>query len=155
MPYLLLDNHHNRNGFDCGDDVLNRWFRQVARQHSDKRISSTFVAVAEVTSTEVLGYYAITFGTVVSADLPESHGKRMPEKAPIFLLGRLATPTKYQGMGIGANMLFDAIDRVSEISKEICGIGLVVDAKPKAAGFYLKYGFKQMPEHPDKLFLPF
>jgi GNAT superfamily N-acetyltransferase len=153
LPYLPLDSHHDRQGFDCGNEELNRWLKQVARQHKDKRISTTIVAVSEISATEILGYYAITVGEAVHADLPEEYRKRMPDKAPVFLLARLATAKQYQGMKIGEGMLFDAIDRVTDISNNIGGIGLIVDAKDDAIEFYRRYGFKQTPDHSHKLFL--
>ena len=51
-------------------------------------------------------------------------------------------------------MLFDAIDRATRIASEVGGVGLVVDAKPVAVEFYQKYGFEQMADHPQNLFLP-
>jgi hypothetical protein len=50
--------------------------------------------------------------------------------------------------------LMDALDRVSRIAGEVGGVGLVVDAKPSAVGFYTRYGFEQMPDHSLHLFLP-
>jgi hypothetical protein len=154
MIFLPLNSQHDRKGFDCGHDDLNRWFSQVARQHKDRGISSTFVAVADGSSTEVLGFYAITVAELVNADLPAQHRKRLPAKVPVFRLGRLAVSINHQGRRIGESLLFDAIDRVARIAQEIGGIGLVVDAKPTAVDFYKQYGFEQMTDHPLNLFLP-
>ncbi len=60
MIFLPLSSQHDRKGFDCGDEDINLWFSQVAKQHKDKGVSSTFVAIADNASSEVLGYYAIT-----------------------------------------------------------------------------------------------
>ena len=43
MLVLPLSNWHDRNEFDCGDAQLNGWFTQVAKQHREKGVSSTFV----------------------------------------------------------------------------------------------------------------
>lgn len=154
MRVLPLNNQHDRKGFDCGDEALNRWFRQVARQHQEKRISSTFVVVAEAASTEVMGFYAISLAELINADLPEPYRKRLPEKIPVFRLGRLATARNHQGKRIGEFMLFDAIDRVMRVAQDVGGVGLVVDAKPSAVTFYQQYGFEPMADHPHHLFLP-
>ncbi len=50
-------------------------------------------------------------------------------------------------------MLFDAIDRVTRISEEAGGVGLVVDAKDSAIGFYRRYGFEIMADHPNRMIL--
>lgn len=154
MLVLPLNDRHDRSGFDCGDDELNRWFAQVARQHKKKGVSSTFVAVADEASTEALGFYAISLAELVNADLPAQYRKRLPGKVPVFRLGRLATAKNHQGRRIGEFMLFDAIDRVTRIALEVGGAGLVVNAKPAAVGFYQQYGFEQMMDHPQNLFVP-
>ncbi len=154
MLVLPLNDGHDRKGFDCGDVELNDWLSQTARQHKEKGVSSTFVAVADDTSAEVLGFYTISLAELVNADLPSQYRKRLPTKVPVFRLGRLATAKRHQGKGIGEHMLFDAIDRVTRIAQEVGGIGLVVNAKQSAVEFYKRYGFEQMADHPHNLFLP-
>jgi predicted acetyltransferase len=153
MLVLPLNDRHDRKGFDCGDAGLNTWLSQTARQHKEKGISSTFVAVAEETSIEVLGFYAISLAELVNADLPVQFRKRLPNKVPVFRLGRLATAMQHRRNGIGEHLLFDAIDRVTRIAMEVGGIGIVVNAKDSAVDFYQKYGFEQMADHPLNLFL--
>jgi GNAT superfamily N-acetyltransferase len=154
MLVLPLNDRHDRKDFDCGDVELNDWLSQTARQHKEKGVSSTFVAVADETSAEVLGFYAISLAELVNADLPAQYRKRLPAKVPVFRLGRLATAKRHQGKGIGEHMLFDAIDRVTRIAQEVGGIGLVVNAKQSAVEFYKRYGFDLMADHPHNLFLP-
>lgn len=149
-----LTERHDRAGFDCGDVELNRWLREVAKQHKEKGVSSSFVLVADGSSQEIQGFYAISLAELVNADLPAQYRKRLPTKVPVFRLGRLATALNHQGKGIGEFMLFDAIDRVTRIASEVGGIGFVVNAKPAAVDFYKPYGFEQMADHPHNLFLP-
>ena len=59
MLVLPLNHRHDRKSFGCGDIALNGWLKQTARQHKEKGVSSTFVSVANETSVEVLGFYAI------------------------------------------------------------------------------------------------
>lgn len=153
MLVLPLNDGHDRKGFDCDDVELNDWLSQTARQHKEKGVSSTFVAVADEASAEVLGFYAISLAELVNADLPAQYRKRLPTKVPVFRLGRLATAKRHQGNGIGEYMLFDAIDRVTRIAREVGGVGLVVNAKPNAVNFYKSYGFEQIADHPQNLFL--
>ena len=154
MLVLPLNDGHDRQGFDCGDAHLNRWLQQTARQHKEKGVSSTFVAVTVPSSSAVLGYYAVSLAELVSPDLPAQHRKRLPLKVPAFRLGRLATSVLHRGQGIGEYLLFDAIDRVTRITSDVGGVGLVVNAKPGAVEFYRRYGFEPMADHPLNLFLP-
>lgn len=155
MQVLPLNDRHNSKSFDCGDADLNGWLKQTARQHKEKGISSTFVSAANETSVEILGFYVISLAELVNANLPAQYGKRLPAKIPVFRLGRLATALSHRGKGIGEFMLFDAIDRATRIAGEVGGIGLVVNAKLSAVDFYQRYGFEQMADHPQNLFLPF
>ena len=150
-----LNDFHDRKRFDCGDENLNNWLNQTAKQHKEKGVSSTFVTASVETSVEILGFYAISLAELVNANLPAQYGKRLPNKVPVFRLGRLATALSHRGKGIGEFMLFDVIDRATRISGEVGGIGLVVNAKHSAVGFYQRYGFEQMADHPQNLFLPF
>jgi GNAT superfamily N-acetyltransferase len=149
-----LNDSHDRKDFDCGDLDLNGWLKQTARQHKEKGVSSTFVAVSGEASVKILGFYSISLAELANADLPDQYGKRLPNKVPVFRLGRLATALVHQGKGVGEFMLFDAIDRATRISVEVGGIGLVVNAKHSAVEFYQRYGFEQMADHPKNLFLP-
>ena len=112
------------------------------------------MVVADEASPEVLGYYAISLAELINADLPSQYQKKLPSKVPVFRLGRLATAKSHQGKGVGKFMLFDAIDRVTRISGEVGGIGLMVNAKSSAIDFYKRYGFERMSDHPHDLSLP-
>jgi GNAT superfamily N-acetyltransferase len=154
MLVQTLDDRHDRKGFDCGEIELNNWLSRFAKQHKEKGLSSTFVIVDTESSSEILGFYAVSPTELLCSALPSNLQKRLPNKAPSFRLGRLATANAHKGKGIGALLLFDAINRVTRISADIGGVGLVVNAKPNAIGFYAQYGFEQMSDHPNNLFLP-
>lgn len=153
MLFAPLTKAHDRAAFDCGDDALNHWFKQVARQHRDKGISSTFVAAANASSAEVFGYYSLSLTELVNDALPNAQRKLMPQKIPAFRLGRLAVSLQHRGRRIGQHLLFDAIDRATRAAKDVGGVGIVVNAKPTAVGFYQQYGFELMADHPHNLFL--
>lgn len=154
MLIQALSEAHDRKGFDCGDVDLNRWFSQIAKRHKDKGVSSSFVAVDYLDSAQVLGYYALSLAELMHGDLPLAQRKRLPAKVPVYRMGRLAIAKTRHGQRIGEFLLFDAIDRVTRIAQEVSGMGLIVDAKPGAVGFYQRYGFDPMADHPQHLFLP-
>ncbi|MGQ0799666.1 MAG: GNAT family N-acetyltransferase [Pseudomarimonas sp.] len=155
MLILPLSSDHARREFDCGNDDLNHWLRQVAGQHGRKGLSRTFVANQSTDSLQILGFYAVTLAELVHRDLPPTLRKKYPPKVPAWRLGRLAVSNLHQGRRIGQVLLFDAIERTSRLAAEGGGVGLVVDAKPEAAAFYTQYGFEPIPESPGHLFLAF
>ena len=97
MQVRPLAGDHDRQGFDCGRQELNDWLRQVARQHQDKGLSKTFVAVREEAPIRICGYYALTLAELENRHLPEAWRKKLPRRIPGVRLGRLAVDKQYQG----------------------------------------------------------
>lgn len=154
MQIQPLTGSHNKQGFDCGAESLNNWLQQVARQHQDKGISKTFVATLEENPTQICGYYALTLAELDGQHLPQAWRKKMPRRIPGVRLGRLAVDARYQGKGLGALLLVDALSRAARIHREAGGIGLFVDALDEpAARFYQRFGFAAAPDNPLLLFL--
>lgn len=155
MQVLPLTGRHDRQGFDCDRQELNDWLRQVARQHQDKGLSKTFVAVREIEPTRICGYYALTLAELENRHLPDAWRKKLPHRIPGVRLGRLAVDRQYQGKGLGELLLIDALTRARRIYTEAGGIGLFVDAlDAQTAGYYRRFGFEVAPDNPLLLFLP-
>jgi len=77
----------------------------------------------------------------------------MPDPVPIILLGRLAVDRTYQGHGLGAALLQDAIERTQEAARIIGARALLVHAKDdEAARFYKRFDFVPSPLSPLILF---
>ena len=154
MLVQALAGDHDRQGCDCGRRELNDWLRQVARQHQDKGLSKTFVAVREEAPIRICGYYALTLAELENRHLPEAWRKKLPRRIPGVRLGRLAVDKQYQSKGLAELLLVDALTRARRIYAEAGGIGLFVDAlDEQAAGYYLNFGFKASPDNPLLLFL--
>lgn len=155
MLIVPLAGGHDRTGFDCGRTELNDWLRNVARQHQDKGLSKTFVAVLENQPAQICGYYALTLTEVDTQSLPEPRRKKLPRMIPGVRLGRLAVDQRYKGKRLGELLLMDSIERVRRIHEHAGVVGLFVDAiDEKAASFYARYGFEAFVDEPLKLFLP-
>ena len=154
MQLHPLAGSHDRLAFDCGRQQLNDWLRQVARQHQDKGLSKTFVAVRKESPARICGYYALTLAELENRHLPEAWRKKLPRRIPGVRLGRLAVDRLHQGKGLGELLLVDALTRAQRIYTEAGGIGLFVDAlDERAAGYYRSFGFEASPDNPLLLFL--
>ncbi len=150
-----LAQHHDRKGFDCGNNDLNRYLRNTARQHAEKGISRTFVLVNENNMTEILGYFTLSSCEIVVDKLPRKYSKKYPLRAPAAKLARLAVRKKHQKTGLGKYMLVNAIERVLKVSEHLGIFGFFVDAKEEAKTYYGQFGFFSLPDNPLELFLPF
>lgn len=154
MLVLPLTGDHDRKGFDCGRQELNDWLQRVARQHQEKGLSKTFVAIREDTPDRICGYYALTLTELENRHLPKTWRKKLPRRIPGVRLGRLAVEKTWQGKRIGELLLLDALTRARRIYAEAGGIGLFVDAIDEhAAGYYQRFGFASAPQNPLLLFL--
>ena len=154
MQVRPLAGDHDRQGFDCGRQELNDWLRQVARQHQDKGLSKTFVAVREDEPTRICGYYALTLAELENRHLPQAWRKKLPRRIPGVRLARLAVDRQFQGKRLGELLLVDALTRAQRIYAEADGIGLFVDAlDEQAAGYYRNFGFAASPNNPLLLYL--
>lgn len=138
MQIIPLTGHHDRQGFDCDRQELNDWLRQVARQHQDKGLSKTFVAIDEAESTQICGYYALTLAELENRHLPDAWRKKLPRRIPGLRLGRLAVDKTFQNKGLGELLLIDALMRAQRIYTEAGGIGLFVDAIDEQAASYYR-----------------
>ncbi len=93
--------------------------------------------------------------TARSPEVLEKLKMRRYSPLPATLIGRLAIATTHKGQGLGEMLLMSALKRALSLSKEIASMAVVVDAKDdQAIKFYSEYGFIQLPEHPNRLFLP-
>lgn len=90
----------------------------------------------------MIGYYALAAGSVERARAPGSLRRNMPEPIPAIVLGRLAIDTHWQGHGLGADLLHDAVLRSLRASTEIAARVLLCHAiDDQARQFYLRHGF--------------
>ncbi len=170
MLVLALTGSHDRNGFDCGVDVLNLWLRQTALQHQSKGISRTFVATPQdareasdycsagypdIGENSILGYYALASAFILADELAPELAKRYPRQIPVTRLGRLAIRCDLRGQGLGRLLLADAISRSRKAAMSVGSAGIFVDAKDQAAArFYAQFGFRACTAQPLKLYLP-
>ena len=157
-PYRIapLSKSHDRSGFSCGSEPLDRYMQQQARQDADRRVAASFVLV-EPPSNRILGYYMLSASVITADDLPDQLAKKLPRypQLPVILLGRLAVDARCKGKGVGEFLLMDALRRSLEAAADIAAMAIVVDAKDAAAtSFYERFGFTALQRRPGRLFLP-
>lgn len=153
---MPLAKGHDRSAFDCGNDDLNRYLRQQARQDADKRVAVPFVLPAPG-SQVVRGFYTLSASIISLDDLPPDMMKKLPRygQLPVTLLGRLAVDRTAKGQGVGEFLLVDALRRCLEGARHIGAMAVVVDAKDEAAeNFYRHFDFLPLQASPRRLFLP-
>ncbi|PJG83335.1 GNAT family N-acetyltransferase [Caviibacterium pharyngocola] len=151
-----LNKGHNRTSFDCGNDDLNHFLRHYARQSHSKNTSKTYVAIDDQTD-GIIGFYTITLGSVSPKSAPIEFSRRFGgHSLPLFTLARLAVDKKYQGKGLGGQLLLKAAKRCFAVSAQVGGIGLFIEAKNQdGANWYRLFGGVPLIDEPCALILPF
>lgn len=143
-PFHLepLGPSHERSGFACGVDVLDKYLAGQASQDVRRRVSACYVAV-EVSSNRIAGFYTLAASSVPLSSLPPDLTKRLPRypAVPVARIGRLAIDKAFQGQKLGGALLADAALRAAR--SEVAVFALIVDAKDDlAAAFYQHHGFE-------------
>jgi GNAT superfamily N-acetyltransferase len=148
-PAALLP-EHEIDEFHSGVASLDQWLKRRARHNEAEGRSRSFVLCA---GRRGVGYYSLAAGSV----LPAATGRvrrNMPDPVPVVLLGRLAIDRAWQGQGLGADLLRDAILRVVAAGTFIGVRAILVHAvSDEAKRFYEKHGFKASPADPSALMI--
>jgi len=143
---------HNLAEFDCGSEGLNRFLMRFALTNQQAGAAQTYVALSQEM---VVGFYSLAVGEVAHDAAPERLTKGLARHpVPIMLLARLAVSVNWQGRGLGAGLLKDAMLRTVQAA-DIAGIrAFAVHAKDEnARHFYEHFGFIPSPTDPLHLYL--
>lgn len=153
--YEPLTGHHDRDRFDCGEDSLNQFLRQRARQNAERNLGVTHVVVANPGETEILGYYTLLVRSIERENFPGAK-KLPPGEIGVALLARLAVSQAAQGRGLETQMLLRAIVQTERAARDLGIHALVVHAlDERAKGWYLglDFGFELLTDNPLHLCL--
>jgi GNAT superfamily N-acetyltransferase len=140
---------HELAGFHCGISERDDWLQRRALTNEEAGASRTYVVRA---AGRVVGFYALATGGVARAEATGRARRNMPDLLPVMVIGRLAVDQAYQGRGLGAGLLRDAILRTLQAAA-IGGIrAILVHAISEAARrFYERHGFLVSPIDPMTL----
>jgi GNAT superfamily N-acetyltransferase len=154
-PLLLIEKlqrTHAVEEFTCGQPELDRFLIRHALQAQQANSSQTYIGLSDKT---VIGYYTIVAGEVRHTEAPARVVKGMPRHPiPLLVLARLAVHSGWQGRGIGAGLLLNALERTLQVADIVGMRALAVHAKDEsAAAFYRHFGFVPSPTDSRHLFM--
>ena len=140
-----LDATHVLDSFNSGTPSLDLWLHRSARLADSKRQGRTYVWRDD--DHVVAAYFTLAPHVIERAGLPTKIARGNLNEIPALLLARLAIDLRYQGQGLGAELLTDALSRAVTVSNLVGGRFIVVDALNEDAGrFYEHYGFVRCSE---------
>ena len=132
----------DRSTFTCGNEALDRFFREYAGQNQFKlNLSVSHVAVV---GTQLVGFATVAAATIERASMPKSKKRWPAYPLPVLRLARLAVDVEAQHLGVGRELLAFVLG-LAKRQRELAGcVGVLADAKREAVGFYAKYGFEPL-----------
>ena len=151
-----LTARHDVSSFDNGKHPsLDVWLRERALT-SEGLSARTYVICDAATPNRVVGYYAISTAMEQRIALPSAKLRRgMPEQIPLLLIGRLAVDCNFQGIGLGRELLSNALNRCVAASNIAGARGIVTHAiDNEAVRFYERHGFQVSPLGERVMLLP-
>lgn len=104
LRIVPLATDHDRDGFSCGVDSLDRYLRTQASQDVRRKANGVFILVELEQPRTVLGYYTLCATGLPQGDVPVAARKHIPRYPLVSatLVGRLAVSTARQGERLGA-----------------------------------------------------
>jgi ribosomal protein S18 acetylase RimI-like enzyme len=138
-----LERADDRSGFDCGSPVQDRYIREFAWQNQERHaLGVTYVAVEDGTRC-VCGYVTLAAAELTADEraatsVPRAFGGRVPA----MRIGCIAVDRRFQGRGLGRELLLHAL-RIALLQAGLVGcVGVVVDARSEAVQFYERLRFE-------------
>lgn len=144
-----LSADHDRDGFSCGVDSLDRYLRTQASQDVRRKANGVFILAESKAPRTVLGYYTLCATSLQQGDVPAAARKYVPRYPLVSatLIGRLAVSAARHGERLGGILLADAVQRAYASASTVGSSMLVVDAiNERVAAFYAGNGFVRLPD---------
>ncbi|MFM7014329.1 MAG: GNAT family N-acetyltransferase [Actinomycetota bacterium] len=152
-PPAILNPSHETSEFSSGNETLDSWLDKIALQAGYSNTSRTFVVCASTEPKRVIGYYSISSASLATIDaldrIKQGTGRH---PIPVVKIARLAVDSKWQGSGLGAALVFDAVRRIKRLQDELGVRAIVVQAiDDQAKEFYEHLGFRSSQFNPRLL----
>lgn len=148
LHFTLLDETVNINEFDCEEQELNLFLKNLALLYQQRHFGVT--VICSNNEGAIVGYYTLCPACLQREGLPEKFltGPR-PNPIPAFRICRLAIDKKYKGQGFGKVLLVHVLKKCLEQAKQIGGSIVIIDAKhEQAKHFYEHFGFIPLLNNP-------
>ncbi len=140
MEIRALRETEERSQFRSGDADLDRFFARFAAQNQYRHfVGVTYVAIE---GGRILGFATVAPGHIEIEGLPAVERGKLPHyPLPALRLARLAVDQSLQRQGLGSQLLRFVLRLALRMASEYGCMGVLVDAKSQAEGFYSKHGF--------------
>ena len=133
-----------------GHPSLQQHIKRHAKRANETGLSATWVAVD---GDLVAAFVTFCPAIVRPADVTGLVETKSRNPLPVLLLGLMATDASYQRRGLARRMVKVVLEQAVTLAATVGCVGVLVDAKASAVGFYDKEGFtalsEECPASPD------
>lgn len=151
LVYSLIDETSCTNSFDCGNEELNLFLKNLALLYQRRRFAVSVVS-SEINDPKkrIIGYYTVCPACIERGHLPDKMFKGpRPNPIPGFRLCRLAVDKPFQDKGYGKMLFVHALKKCYSQAQSIGGSVIMIDAKNEnAKHFYECFGFIPLDHNP-------
>lgn len=131
-------------GFACGNDVVDSWVAKHAMHAQNRGTAVVYVTYCDgiPEGFYTLSPHSVRRSSVSGGWLP----RNAPDQIPVVLLGMMGVDERFKGVGLGAQLLKDAIENAIKVAELAGAKALVVDPTDEdAESFYAHFGFSRLP----------
>lgn len=147
VSITVLTDAYKVEDFDCGEPARNAWL--ATRAFANQRNDDTRTYVAVTASGTVVGYHAITVGSIVRSYLPGSLRRNAPDPVSCVLLAQLAVSRQCQKQRLGRDLVLHAMRQAAAVADLAgCRLFAVHPARPDLVGYYERFGFRSVETTP-------
>ena len=150
MQLVPLTPNYPLTAFDCGDDDLNSFLFDDAKQAQELRIANTFILEDEG---RIAAYFCLLNDRISRSEITGSRWKKIKAKFPVskqfrsypcIKVGRFAVSLEYRGQSVGRWLMSILKERLNVGQNQSAFRYITVDALQSAMPFYEKHRFQKM-----------
>lgn len=155
MELLRVTADYELKQFDCGDEDLNEFLLNNAKDFARKKLANTFV-IEEAGN--IVAYFCLLNDKISKTDVAQAAWRRVKKKFPhekhfssypTIKIGRFAVSKDYRGSGVGSRVMLFLKHKLYEDNTYSAYRFLTVDAYLSAVRFYEKNGFEPLLSHDE------
>ncbi|ACY52828.1 GCN5-related N-acetyltransferase [Vibrio antiquarius] len=154
LTAVVLDSNVEVTGykqFDCGNEIINRYVKKSLKAQA--KAPGNGVVVLLNNENQIVGFFTLTLHSLTRDKLNSvSDFVGKTAMVPAVRLTMIGVDIKYQGNGIGSDLMALVFEKTHAIASSAGCSGLYLDADHYAVDFYRQLGFTAL-DTPDPITL--
>ncbi|MHB2246457.1 GNAT family N-acetyltransferase [Pseudomonas fitomaticsae] len=130
--------------FDCGDPFLDKYVTSGNLKRAIKSENLHATGLFDE-SQNLIGFMTVGFGILDKARVKTFAKGNQPPQLPVAKVSMIAIDVRYQGRGLGTDLMLEAFSKAVTVHQTIPLKGVYLDAAPGKETFYSEtFGFAEL-----------